>query len=43
MIKNVSVDRKRRRGRPKKRWFEVIERGMRITGVCEKDVKDRSK
>ncbi|XP_008182942.1 uncharacterized protein LOC103309399 [Acyrthosiphon pisum] len=39
MTKNKSVDRKRRRGKPKKRWFEVIECDMRMTAVC----KDHSK
>lgn len=26
-----------KKGRPKKRWFGVIECDMRMTGVCEKD------
>jgi len=42
VISNIGVDRKRR-GRPKKRWFEFIEYDMRMTGDCEKDVKHRSK
>jgi len=25
------------------RWFEVIECDMRMAGVCEEDVEDRSK
>lgn len=36
-------DGKRGRGRPKKRWFEVIECNMRMSGVCEKDAKNRGK
>jgi len=36
-------DGKRGRGRPKKRWFEVIEYNMRMSGVCEKDAKNRGK
>jgi len=39
----MSVDGKRGRGRLKKRWFEVIDCDMRMTGVCEEDAKDRSK
>jgi len=38
-----TVDGKRGRGRPKKRWFEVIECDMRMTGVYKEDTKDRSK
>lgn len=37
MTKNMSVDGKRERGRPRKRWFEVIECNMRMTGFCEED------
>jgi len=43
VTKNMSVDGKRGRGRPKKRWFEVIKLGMKMTDVCEEDAKDRSK
>ncbi|KAF0772636.1 Uncharacterized protein FWK35_00001635 [Aphis craccivora] len=39
VFNNMSVDGKRGRGRPKKRWFEVIECDMRMTGVCEKKLK----
>jgi len=31
VTKNMSVDGKRGRGRPKKRWFEVIECDMKMT------------
>ncbi|KAF0753501.1 Uncharacterized protein FWK35_00009717 [Aphis craccivora] len=41
VTKNMSVDGKI--GRPKKRWFEVIEYDMRMTDVCEEDGKDLSK
>lgn len=46
MTKNMSVECgwKRRRGRPNKRWFEVIKQcDMRMTGIREGDAKDRSK
>jgi len=33
VTKNMSVDGKRGRGIPKKRWFEVIKCDMRMTGV----------
>lgn len=39
MTKNVSVDGKLGRERPKKRWFEAVECDMITTGVCE--AKDR--
>lgn len=26
-----------------KRWFEMVERGMEIAGVCEKDARYRVK
>eukprot|EP00102_Acyrthosiphon_pisum_P026090 XP_016663300.1 PREDICTED: uncharacterized protein LOC107884852 [Acyrthosiphon pisum] len=32
VAKKMSVDGKRGRGRPKKRWFEVVEVDMRMTG-----------
>lgn len=31
----------RGRGRLKNRWFEVIERDMKMTGVYKEDAKDR--
>jgi len=32
------MEKFRKRGRPKKRWFEVIKCDMRMTDVCEEDV-----
>lgn len=37
------IDGKRGRGNPKKKWFEVIECNMIMSGVCEEDAKNRSK
>jgi hypothetical protein len=30
----INVERKRGRGRPKKRWLNMIENDMRAVGVC---------
>lgn len=43
VTRNMSVDGKRGRGRPKKRWCEVLKCDMRVAGVCEEDAKDRKK
>lgn len=37
MTKYTRVDGKKARGRPKKRWFEVVvQRDMRMTGVVRR-------
>lgn len=41
MTKNMSVDGKRGRGRPKKIWFEVIQCDMRMTNSWERRRRKR--
>jgi len=39
----LSVEVRRGRGRPKKKWLNWIEENIRTAGVCMNDVGDRVK
>jgi hypothetical protein len=43
MVMNMNVEGKRERGRPKKKWLDVIKCDMKSAGVCTEDVGDRAK
>jgi len=39
----MNVEGKRGRGRPNKRWLDIIENDMRAVGVCKGDLENRNK